>query len=128
MLIIAKYTIILFGLFFILVGFVMFFDPNKARAILRKAGSTHFINYTEITLRIFPALAMIVYANYSKSSIVFTVFGWFMLATSLVLYFVPRTLHHNYSLKCADLLKPIYFQIIAPFSIGIGCGIIYSVI
>ena len=123
----AKYTVILFGFFFIMVGFLMLFAPNKARAILRKAGSTNFINYAEITVRIFPAVALIVYADYSKLPLVFTVFGGFMLATSIVLYFIPRTLHHKYSLKCADLLKPIYFQIIAPFSIGIGCGIIYSV-
>ncbi|WP_396172475.1 hypothetical protein [Flavobacterium sp.] len=127
MLTVAKYTIILFGLFFILVGLLMFFAPEKARTILRKAGSTNFINYTEITLRIFPAVAMIVYADNSKLPLLFTVFGGFMLATSIVLYFVPRTWHHNYSLKCADFLKPIYFQMIAPFSVGIGCGIIYCV-
>lgn len=127
MLTLAKVTVILFGLFFILVGVLMFFAPQKAREILRKAGSTNFINYAEITLRIFPAVAMIVYADYSKIPLVFSVFGGFMLATSLVLYFVPRTWHHKYSLKCADFLKPGYFQMIAPFSVTIGCGIIYCV-
>lgn len=128
MLTLAKGTIILFGLFFILVGVLMFFAPQKARAILRKAGSTNFINYAEITLRIFPAVAMIVYADYSKLPFVFTVFGGFMLATSIILYFIPRNWHHKYSLKCADFLKPIYFQMIAPFSVAIGCGIIYCVL
>lgn len=106
----------------------MFFAPEKARKILRKAGSTNFINYAEITLRIFPATALIVYADYSKLPLPFTVFGGFMLATSIVLYFIPRTLHHKYSLKCADFLKPIYFKMIAPFSVAIGCGIIYCVV
>jgi len=128
MLTVGKYTIILFGLFFILVGLLMFFAPEKARNILRKAGSTNYINYAEITLRIFPAVALIVYADYSKLPLLFTVFGGFMLATSIVLYFIPRTWHHKYSLKCADLLKPIYFQIIAPFSVVIGFGIIYCVV
>jgi uncharacterized protein YjeT (DUF2065 family) len=128
MLTVAKYTIILFGLFFILVGLLMFFAPEKARNILRKAGSTNFINYAEITLRIFPAGALIVYADYSKLPLLFTVFGGFMLATSIVLYFIPRNWHHKYSLKCADFLKPIYFQMIAPFSVAIGCGIIYCVV
>ena len=127
MLTLAKITVILFGLFFILVGILMFIAPQKAREILRKAGSTNFINYAEITLRIFPAVAMIVYADYSKLPLIFSVFGGFMLATSIVLYFVPRTWHHKYSLKCADFLKPIYFQMIAPFSVAIGCGIIYCV-
>jgi len=46
----AKWTIILFGLFFICVGFLMLIRPDKAREIVRKAGSTNFINYAEITI------------------------------------------------------------------------------
>lgn len=127
MTIIAKYTIILFGLFFIFIGFLMLFSPNKARATLRKAGSTNFINYVEITIRMIPATALIIYADLSKFPEVFKVFGWFMLITSLVLYFVPKQLHHNFSNKAADILKPLYFQFIAPFSFIIGAIIIYSV-
>lgn len=105
----------------------MLFSPNKARATLRKAGSTNFINYAEITIRMIPATALIIYADLSKFSEVFKVFGWFMLITSLVLYFVPKQLHHNFSNKAADILKPLYFQFIAPFSFIIGIVILYSV-
>ena len=125
--IIAKWTIILFGLFFIGVGFLMLFKPKKARAILRKAGSTNFINYAEITIRLIPAIGLILSAEYSKFPEIFKIAGWFMLCTSLVLYFVPRKLHHNFSLKAADILKPIYFQLISPISVLIGILLIYSV-
>lgn len=124
---IAKWIIILFGIFFISVGLIMLFAPIKARQILRKAGSTNFINYAEITIRMIPATALILYSDFSKFPDYFTVFGWFMLITSLVLYFVPRQLHHNYSLKCADIIKPLYFQLISPFAILIGIVILYSV-
>lgn len=127
MTIIAKYTIILFGLFFIFVSFLMLFNPKKARATLRKAGSTNFINYAEITIRMIPSIALIIYADLSKFTEVFKIFGWFMLITSLVLYFVPRHLHHNFSNKAADKLKPLCFQFISPFSFIIGIVIIYSV-
>lgn len=127
MTIIAKWTIILFGIFFISVGLIMLFAPIKARQLLRKAGSTNFINYAEITIRMIPAIALILYSDFSKFPDYFTVFGWFMLITSLVLYFVPRQLHHNYSLKCADIIKPLYFQLISPFAILIGIVILYSV-
>ena len=106
---------------------LMLFKPKRARATLRKAGSTNFINYAEITIRMIPATALIIYADLSKFSEVFKVFGWFMLMTSLVLYFVPKHLHHNFSNKAADILKPFYFQLISPFSIIIGTIIIYSV-
>ncbi len=125
---ISKWTIIAFGIFFICVGGLMLIRPKTARETLRKAGSTNLINYAEITLRIVPAIALIFSADYSKYPEIFKIFGWFMLITSFVLYFVPRKLHHSFSNKCADILKPIYFQLISPFSIIIGIIIIKSVI
>lgn len=125
---IAKWTVVLFGLFFISIGFLMLINPKKARKVLRKAGSTNFINYAEITIRIIPAVGLILSANYSKFPDIFKIFGWFMLLTSLVLYFVPRQLHHKFSVKAADILKPIYFQLISPFAFLIGTLLIYCVI
>ena len=126
--IIAKCIVIFFGLFFICVGFLMLINPQKANNILRKAGSTNFINYAEITTRIIPAVGLILSADNSKYPEIFKIFGWFMLLTSLVLYFVPRQLHHNFSLKAADILKPFYFQLISPFAFLIGTWLIYSII
>jgi len=125
---IAKWVLITFGIFFICVGGIMLFKPNTARATLRKAGSTNFINYGEITIRMIPAVALILYAEDTKYPDIFKLFGWFMLITSFVLYFVPKRLHHNFSNKCADILKPIYFRLISPFSIIIGILIIMAVI
>jgi hypothetical protein len=126
--IIAKYLIILFGIFFIGVGLLMLIKPETARATLRKAGSTNLINYGEITIRIIPAVALIIISDLSKYPSIFKLFGWFMLLTSLVLYFVPKKLHHDFSNKCADILKPFYFQLIAPFSMAIGILLIYCVV
>ncbi len=106
----------------------MLINPKKANRILRMAGSTNFINYAEITIRIIPAVALILSANNSKYPDFFKIFGWFMLLTSLVLYFVPRQLHHNFSVKAADILKPLYFQIISPFALLAGIMLIYSVV
>lgn len=125
---ISKWTTIIFGMFFIFVGLLMLFNPKKANEILRKAGSTNFINYAEITIRIIPAVGLILSANNSKYPNIFTIFGWFMLLTSLVLYFVPRHLHHTFSIKAADILKPFLFQLISPFAFLIGTLLIYSVI
>lgn len=125
---VAKWTVLFFGIFFIFVGFLMLINPKKARVFLRKAGSTNFINYAEITIRMIPAVGLILSADASKFTIIFKIAGWFMLCTSLVLYFVPRQLHHRFSLKAADLLKPIYFQFISPFSFLFGLFLIYCII
>ena len=123
----GKYIVVLFGVFFIVSGLIMLFKPSIARATLRKAGSTNLINYAEITLRIIPAIGLILAAPVSKYPGFLLVFGWFMLGTSLVLYFVPRRLHHHFSTKAADMLKPIYFQFISPFSILIGLFLIVGI-
>ena len=123
----AKWIIILFGVFIIFVGLLMLFAPKKARAILRKAGSNNFINYAEITLRLIPAIAMILYADFSKLPLAFKIFGGIMVLTSLILYLIPRKTHHSFSMKSADLLKPIYFQLIAPFAMLFGGLIIFNV-
>ncbi|WP_044399159.1 hypothetical protein [Lacinutrix sp. Hel_I_90] len=125
-LVIAKWTVIVFGVFIILVGFLMLFSPNKARTILRKAGSTNLINYTEITLRLIPAVALIIYSEASRIPEAFKLFGWIMLTTSLILYVIPRKTHHRFSMKSADLLKPCYFRLIAPFAFLFGGLIIYN--
>jgi uncharacterized membrane protein YfcA len=124
---IAKWTTILFGLFFIASGFLMLMRPKKANDFLRKAGSTNFINYTEITVRMIPAVGLILSADNSKFPDILRIFGWFMLFTSLVLYFVPRQLHHKFSVNAAKNLKPFYFQLISPFAVLIGTLLIYSV-
>lgn len=126
--VLAKWTIIFFGGFFIFVGQIMLINPQKAREVLRKAGSTNFINYAEITLRMIPAVALILAADISKYPEIFKIFGWFMLCTSLVLYFIPRQIHHNFSSKAADILKPFYLRLISPFALAIGILIIYSVL
>jgi uncharacterized membrane protein YfcA len=128
MIIIAKWIIILFGAFIIYVGLLMFFTPEKARATLMKAGSTNFINYGEITMRMIVALALIIYSDFSKYPEVFKIFGWFMLVTSLMLYCVPRKLHHSFSLRSAAILKPTLVRVISPFSLLLGSAIIYCVI
>ncbi len=123
---IAKWVVILFGIFIIFIGFIMLINPKKARVTLRKAGSTNFINYAEITIRLIPAIALILYSDFSKFPEAFKIFGWIMLITSLVLYAVPRKIHHKFSMKSADILKPIYFQLISPFAFIFGVLIIYN--
>jgi uncharacterized membrane protein YfcA len=128
MILLTKWIVIVFGVFIIYVGLLMFFSPEKARATLMKAGSTNFINYAEITIRMIPALAMILYADLSKYPDLFKLFGWFMLGTSIILYFVPRRLHHSFSLQAAEILKPQYVKWLSPFSLLFGSAIIYFTI
>lgn len=128
MIALAQGIVIVFGAFIIYVGLLMFINPEKARATLMKAGSTNFINYAEITIRMIPALAMILYADFSRYPDGLKLFGWFMLGTSAILYFVPRKVHHSFSLRAAEVLNPHYVRLLSPVSLLFGSVIIYCVI
>lgn len=121
---VSRYIVLAFGLFFICIAFVMSFAPRKANQILRKAGSTNLINYAEIGIRMIPAAALIIYSDYATYPMAFKVAGYFMLTTSLVLFCIPRRSHHAFSLQSAQILKPLYLRIIAPFAFAIGAAII----
>lgn len=123
---VAKWIVIFFGVFIIIIGFVMLINPIKARNILRRAGSTNFINYAEITLRFIPAIALVLCSEISKFPLAFKIFGWIMIITSLILYIVPRKIHHKFSSKSADILEPLYFQLISPFAFLFGGLILYN--
>jgi uncharacterized membrane protein YfcA len=122
----AKLIILLFGGFILFVAMLMLFTPEKARAMLRKAGSTNGINYGELTLRLFIGAAMVVYAANAKFPEAFSVFGWFMMITALLLFLVPKKLHHAFSMKTADLLKPFYVRFLSTFAVLLGGFIIYN--
>lgn len=126
-LMIYRIIIILFGLFIIMVGILMLFNPQKARSILRKAGSTNLINYGEITLRIVPALSMVLYSEDSLYPNVLKYFGGFMILTSLVLYCIPKEYHHAYAVKSAEILKPKIVRGLSIVSFLFGAAVIYSV-
>jgi len=126
--IIAQFTLIIFGIFFIGTGFIMLLKPTKARETLRKAGSTALINYTELSVRMIPAIAFILYADTSYYPTPFKIIGWYILITSIILMIVPRKLHHKLSNRFADFLTPRIFQLISPLSMFIGGFLIYAVV
>ena len=127
MVIISKTVIVFFGLFLIMVGLLMLINPEKARSWLEKAGSTNFINYAEITIRMIPAAAMIIYSEYSRFPEALFYIGGFMIFTSFVLYLVPRNLHHNFALKSAEKLTSTRIRLLSPLALTMGLLLIYSV-
>ena len=106
----------------------MLFQPQKVRSLLRKAGSTALINYAELSIRMIPGIAFVIYAENSKFPFSFQIVGWFIIISSAVLMIIPRKLHHKFSVVSAEILKPTYFQLISPVAFLIGALIIYAII
>jgi len=126
--VVAKFIVIAFAVFIIGVGFLMLLDPQKARELLKKAGSTPLINYGELILRMIPAAGLILCAEVTKFPTFFSILGWFMIGTSVLLMLLPRKYHHAYALKCADILTPGRIRTIAPLSFIFGGFLLYAIL
>ncbi len=124
---IAYCITLLFASFFILVGIFMFANTTLVKQTISKAGSTPFINYTELIIRMIPATALVLVSKESLYPQILNLFGWYMLGTSIVLILVPRKLHHDFATKAADHLSPTLLKIISPFTITFGSFLFYAV-
>ncbi|WP_320815542.1 hypothetical protein [Flavobacterium sp.] len=125
--IIAKCIIVLFGLFLVYAGFLMFFKPERVREIIGKAGSTYFINYTELGIRLIIGIAFLISSLFSIYELQFKVIGYFLMTSALLLMLVPIKTHNNFAKNAAAKLKPIYLKICAPFSIFLGTLLLIAI-
>ena len=124
---VSKYIIICFGLFLIYSGFLMFLNPEKVRVIIGKAGSTILINYGELIIRLLLGISFVISAGVNAYQQYFTIFGYFLIISAVILMLTPMKTHHKFSTKAAETLKPIYLRICAPFSIGFGILILLAI-
>ncbi|MEY8020872.1 hypothetical protein AB8P51_08580 [Muriicola sp. SD30] len=128
MILLAKFLVILFGFFLIGVGFLMLLAPNRIWKILNKAASTPRIHFGELSLRMIPAVGLILCAPQSKFPEFLQIMGWFMIGTSILLMLLPRALHYAYAQKCTAMLPPNTIRLLAPFSFAFGGFILYSIL
>ena len=105
----------------------MFINPEKARTIIGKAGSTIVINYGELIVRLLIGISFVVSSKTNAYEQYFTIFGYFLIISALILMLTPMKIHHKFSTKAAETLKPIYLRICAPFSIAFGIWILLAI-
>ncbi|MFQ5564320.1 MAG: hypothetical protein ACE5FO_12215 [Parvularculaceae bacterium] len=125
---VGQLLVILFGLWLIVVGVLMAAKPQTALRCLGKAASTNVINYAELTLRLIAGLALALYAEFSRFPEIFRIVGWFVVATSGILYFVPRPWHARYAVWWAENLTASIVRLLAPVSIAGGVFLIYAAV
>lgn len=119
-------VIILFGVFLIICGLIMFFYPEKAKQIISKAGSTFVINYAELGIRLVVGLAFVFVET--KFENLYNYFGYFLIVSALLLMILPIKKHNQFSKNASNFLKPIYLKLFAPISIAFGMLIIKGIL
>lgn len=123
---IAFFIIMVFALFLIFAGFLMFFNPEKVKRLISKAGSSYLINFVELIPRLIIGLAFVFVET--RFEIIYNNIGCFLIATAVLLMVLPIKIHNSFSKMASDYLKPIYFKFLAPISILFGILIIYGII
>ncbi len=124
--VVAFLITILFGIFLIYVGFLMFFKSEKVRELIGKAGSTYKINFLELIPRLIIGIALIVAKT--KFELIYNYCGFFLVFSAIIIMLLPLKTHNGFSKKATDFLKPIYLKFIAPISVFIGILVIYGII
>lgn len=118
--ILSHFIVILFALFLIFSGYLMFFKPEIVRKMIAKAGSTYLINYSELVVRLLIGIAFYTVSLLSIYELFFSVFGCFLIGSALMLMLVPIKIHNQFSRKASEFLKPTYLKFIAPISLISG--------
>lgn len=116
----------LFSLFLVWSGVMMFFKPNKVKNIIGLAGSTLFVNYAELSIRLVIGIAFVFVKT--KYKLTYSYIGYFLIISALILMLVPIKKHNKFSLYASEKLKPIYLNFFAPISILMGILIIYGIL
>lgn len=122
---IAVFVILIFGIFLIYAGFLMFFKPEKVRMIIAKAGSTYFINYAELLIRMLLGFCFLLASKHSLYEYYTDILGCFLIVSAALLMLLPIKKHNQFSRKASEFLKPNFLKLTAPLSIFFGVIIIY---
>ena len=109
-----------------LVASVCAVRPGKAREALAAFGTTWTIQIGEQILRGLAGAALIVRAPLSKAPEVFTVAGWFVLASSVLILVLPRRWHNAYSVWWARHTPLWGFRLLALPSVVLAVTLAWS--
>jgi hypothetical protein len=115
---------LLAGLWLILVGIIMLFRPVWALRALAKFGSTPFLHFSELGLRMVVGFALVVAAPSSSLPDVLVPVGWFVAVSSVVLMMLPRAWHAAYATWWSERISVTAVRCLSPLALLAGGALI----
>ena len=119
------------GLWLVGVAFLMALRPRYCLQLFEKMSaklerSNWRLQFTEQGLRVLAGVALIVRAPASKLPMVFTVAGWLLVATSLLIMVAPIRWHGAYGRWWVGRIGPMAIRVLSPVPVMAGVGLIYA--
>lgn len=125
---VALIAIMASGLWLVAGAFLMAFQPRRFLHLLSLTASNWRVNSSEQGLRLMAGIALIIRADASKVPTLFIVSGEFIVASSVILLFVPLRWHAGYAIWWSHRLSLTSVRAIAPVSAALGALAIYAAI
>lgn len=93
----ALAVVVLAAMFLIGVAAASFFAPELAARFLDSFASSARAHLAEMALRLLAGWAFVVYSPQMLYSSAFTLFGWVLVITSVLLLLIPWRWHHKFA-------------------------------
>lgn len=108
------------------IGGMMALRPLAALDLLRRTATSWQANAAEQVPRLIAGAAMVVRAEVSRFPMFFDLAGWFIVASSVVLLFIPLRWHNGYAVFWADRIPLAGVRAVAPLSILAGAALVWA--
>jgi uncharacterized membrane protein HdeD (DUF308 family) len=86
------------------------------------------LNLIEQGLRLLAGAALIVRSPASKLPLLFEIFGWLLVLSSVLIIVAPIRWHAAYGIWWSNRLTPLVIRIVSPLPMVAGAGLIYAAI
>lgn len=121
----AYVIVLLVGVFQLGLAAVCFFAPHRAVGFLGAFASSPMAHLIEMALRLMAGAALVVHAPAMRFPTAFLIFGWAMVASTVVLLILPWRMHQQFAEKYA---APVIRQarLVGVFALALGGFILYA--
>lgn len=117
----AGLPVLLAGLYLVGLGIVALVSPQKAKLFLSGFAGSAFAHVLELFVRLAVGAALVSYAPHMRFPGVFSLFGWVLIGTTIILFAVPWRWHRRF----AEWSVPIATRRMALFALGALAGGIF---
>lgn len=122
----AAAVVVLAGLFFCALAASSLFAPAYATRFLLGFAQTPRVHYAELLVRLLVGVSLIAYAPQMLLPSAFSLFGWVLVATTVILLLLPWRWHRRFAASAVPQATR-YITVIGMCSLGLGGLILYAV-
>lgn len=119
-----SFVISLFCFYLIGLGATSIFSPSKAEAFLLGFATTRTKHFLELAIRICVGIALVLQSQFMRHSIIFQIFGWVLIGSSVALAITPWKWHQKFAEKSVPQATK-YIKLIGVSSIFLSLLIFY---